>query len=248
MSGNFGGDTDLGGGRNEFPSTCWSRFLEGTDGADAAVEALAKNYWRPIYACIRAKWAKSNEDAKDLTQDFFVWMMESDFIRQADPARGRFRSFVKVALKNYVGMDLRKARRLKRGGERAILELDKAAGGLSGIEPPDPAAGTPEEILDAAWTRELLVRAEGLLEEALRNEGKEVSFRVFREFYLSPTDDVDHRTLASAHGISVDDVGNFLMSAKRRFRQIVTRLVAETVRTERDLQEEMKALFGELPE
>src|SRR5437867_9766320 len=94
--------TELGGVRRDFPSTCWSRFSaalpEDLASRRAAVEELSRRYWKPIYAYIRAKWAKTNEDAKDLTQDFFVWMLEGDFISRADSSRGRFRAYVKVAL------------------------------------------------------------------------------------------------------------------------------------------------------
>src|SRR5262245_56386546 len=73
-------DTSLGGGKRDFPSTCWSKLLHSA-GDDperrrASAELLVRSYWRPIYVYIRSRWAKTNEDAKDLTQDFFLWMME----------------------------------------------------------------------------------------------------------------------------------------------------------------------------
>src|SRR5262245_30432523 len=103
-------DTDLGGANRHFPSTCWSRFSGNPAGSREAVESLAEGYWKPVYAYIRSKWAKTNEDAKDATQDFFVWMVEGDFISRADPSRGRFRAFVKVALDHYLGGEERKRR------------------------------------------------------------------------------------------------------------------------------------------
>src|SRR5437867_240483 len=117
--------TELGGMRRDFPSTCWSRisaaFPEDLAARRAAVEDLSHRYWKPIYAYIRAKWGKTNEEAKDLTQDFFVWMMEGDFIDRADPSRGRFRAYVKVALQHYLSDEERRRQRLKRGGDREIL-------------------------------------------------------------------------------------------------------------------------------
>src|SRR5262245_12942315 len=139
-------DTELGGRGRDFPSTCWSRFLVGAARKDAgatrpAAETLARDYWKPIYAYVRAKAARSNEDAKDLTQDFFVWMMETDFLSRADPARGRFRAFVQVALKHYLANRERDARREKRGGDQKLLTL----GEIVDWGVPDPAGRPPEE-------------------------------------------------------------------------------------------------------
>src|SRR5947209_7892091 len=111
-------DTNLDARGRDFPSTCWSRLLDGFGSPDRsasrrAAEELARNYWKPIYAYVRSAWSKSIEDAKDLTQGFFVWMMESDFLSRADPGRGRFRGFLKVALKHFLGMDERARGALK---------------------------------------------------------------------------------------------------------------------------------------
>src|SRR5439155_1531158 len=92
------GDADQGGDRGE-PS-------------EEAIQELARRYWRPIHAYIRMVGRRSDEDARDLTQDFFVFMMETDFAAKADPNRGRFRSFVKVALKHYLGEEARAEGRL----------------------------------------------------------------------------------------------------------------------------------------
>src|SRR5262245_53518495 len=123
-----GPDTTLGGSRREFPSTCWSRFMGHADATPEAraetFETLAGSYWKPIYAYVRARFGKSVEDAKDLTQEFFVWMMETDFLDRPDPARGRFRGFVKAALHNYFLNRERNARTQKRGGDRRFVPLD----------------------------------------------------------------------------------------------------------------------------
>jgi len=241
-------DTRLGGDRRDFPSTCWSRLLDnvqrGEEGRQAEVQELATFYWKPIYAYVRLQWAKTNEEAKDLTQDFFLWMMESDFLAKADPDRGRFRSFVKVALKNYLAHEHEKRGRQKRGGDRRTVGLEEAFQRIDGDHGPEPSGGTPEEAMDLAWRDELLGRALGRLEDTCRREGKDRYFEVFRDFHLSGSDGADYRTAAARHGISEADVSNYLMSARKRLRSILTGLVAETVRGEAELREELEALFG----
>jgi RNA polymerase sigma factor (sigma-70 family) len=237
-----GADTSLGG--RDFPSTCWSRFLGGfsTAAGKEAVESLAASYWKPIYAYIRTRWSKSNEDAKDLAQDFFLWMMESDFLARADRGRGRFRVFVKVALEHYLTDEARRRQAQKRGGDRGIFAIDGSPSAEIGIA--EAAGRMPDQILDDAWRAELFVRATQRLHEEFRAEGKDVVSGVFRDYYLSPSGDLNYREMAAKHGISEVDVSNHLMLAKRRFRAILTDLVAETVENEEDLQDELRTLFG----
>jgi RNA polymerase sigma-70 factor (ECF subfamily) len=211
-----------------------------------AWERLVEQYWKPVYTYVRARWAKSNEDAKDLTQDFFAWMLETDFPARADSGRGRFRVFVKTALENYLKDDYRARHREKREGSRRIVPIDPegAAGHL--IDVPDPAAGSPEELLERSWKDELLGAAVRLLGEAYRREGKEVYFRVFEAYYLSGDGSMRHEDLAAQYGLARSDVNNYLMDAKRRYREVLTALVAETVRSPEELREELRELFGSL--
>jgi len=242
-----GAESDLGG--RQFPSTCWTQFLGGGRTGAAgrrAAESLAQRYWKPIYAFIRSQWAKSAEDAKDLTQEFFVWMLESDFLSRADRTRGRFRSFVKVALRHFLTNEARDTRRIKRGGGRDIVSLDGVPDdSLPGGEPAGAKAKTPEEILDEAWKNETLLRTASTLGEALRAEGKGVYYDVFRDYFLAGAAGLNYRALAERYAISEVDVSNFLMHAKNRYRAILTDIVAETVENEEELRDELKALFGE---
>ena len=243
-------DTQLGGERRDFPSTCWSRFVgafEGEGGA-SALEELASRYWKPIYAYIRMQRAKSNEDAKDLTQEFFAWVIESGFISRADPDRGRFRAFVKVALKHFLSKDERDARAQRRGGGRRIVSIDSAAGALPPVDVADPAGRTPEEVLDEAWKNEVLTSAQRILEQELLRDGQEVASKIFRDYYLGDSDGLNYREVAARHGVDESDVLNHLRNGRKRYREILKRLVAETVGGEADLLEEWRSLFGEARE
>ena len=240
-------DTALGGPRRDFPSTCWSRFIGDVPTSEAhresAATELATRYWKPIYGYVRATWAKSNEDAKDLTQDFFVWMLESGFVSRADPARGRFRGFVKTALNHYLSDERRRDRSQKRGGDRTLLTLD-ASDPLPALQLPDPAGRTPEQILDDAWKDELLSRAESMLRDTLHREGRESAFEVFRDYYLSEAEDLDYRQAAAKYGVAEGEILNRLRTAKKRYLAILKGLVAESVGGEAELAEEWNALFG----
>src|SRR5262249_30986876 len=116
-----------------FPSTCWSRIEQDTT---AALETLAQRYWRPIHAYLRRALSRNDADARDLTQDFFVWMIETSFVHKADPARGRFRAFLKTALRRYVDDQDQRARALKRGGGRRFVPLAGDDPTATAYEPP----------------------------------------------------------------------------------------------------------------
>lgn len=234
------GDTVLGGARRDFPSTCWSRLgaaPQGTEERARAWELLIAQYWKPIFAYIRSSRACAVEDAKDLTQDFFLWMMETDFPSRADPIRGRFRGFLKTALKNYLAKADERRRTIKRGGDRKLLSLNAEEVVL-------PQKSDPESVLDEVWKNDLILRSIEILEQLLKKEGRDDTFQVFRDYHLSGSAELDYREVGGRYGLSPQDVDNALRYAKKRLRAIMADLVAETVSNEQDLKDEWESLFG----
>ncbi len=225
-----------------FPTTRWSHLLAdpagGSQAARQALESLAQRYWRPIAAYARALRGGSDEDARDATQAFFLWMIESGFLSQADPARGRFRGLVKKSLANFLHDLERGQRTQKRGGGRPLISLD----GRDAPEPPPDRARSPEEALDQQWRRELLTQAAEALENELCAKGKEVIYAVFRDYFLSD-EEPDYEALVRRHGITRIDVSNHLMHAKRRYRAHLRAAVHETVQCDDDLRAELAWLF-----
>src|SRR5258708_1609808 len=121
-------DTDLGGPAVFFPATHCS-LVRSTASSDPAVrkqaqETLISAYWKPVYKYLRVKWNLANEDAKDLTQAFFIRAMEKDFFDRFDPSKARFRTFVRLCVDGFIANERRAAGRLKRGGDRELFSLD----------------------------------------------------------------------------------------------------------------------------
>ena len=130
--------------------------------------------------------------AREETQAFFVWMLERGFLERADPARGRFRGFIKKSLANFLHDRERGRRTVKRGGTHEVLALPEGdeAGAL-----PDPAGRPPEAVLDELWRRELLAHAADALERELREQGKARVFAVFHDYFLGE-EDLDYAAVA----------------------------------------------------
>lgn len=229
-----------------FPSTCWSRILGSPEdsAADPDLELLARTYWRPVYGYIRKRWAKTEEDARDRTQDFFVWILDSGFLAKADRSRGRFRGFLKTSLRNFLTDAERKSRSQKRGGSRPHFSLDFRADDAS-IEIPDGGAASPEEVLDRMWRTELVEHATRTLERELRAQAKQVYYDVFRDYFLNPEPGIDYKLVAERYGITPVNVSNYLTYAKKRYRAHLEAAVRETVTSTEDFHRELAWLFGE---
>ncbi|MBI1850162.1 MAG: sigma-70 family RNA polymerase sigma factor [Planctomycetes bacterium] len=226
-----------------FPSTCWSRIVAGGPASRKPdLDALAHTYLRPIQAWLRCRLASGPDDAGDATQDFFVWMIETDFVSRADPTRGRFRAFLKTALRHFAVDRERKRRSLKQGGGRAAVPLHDA-----NEEPIAVAAkgAMPDDVLDATWRADLVERATARLEQEFQASGKATTFLVFRDYFLAGDAELDHAAVAARHGLRLTDVSNHLRVAKRRFRELLREAVIETVGDAAELRDELRWLFEE---
>lgn len=246
-------DTSIDRGRERFPSTRWSRILEPRSPAESDgsptppstdFSELAAQYWRPVYAYIRNRWSRSNEDAKDLTQAFFLWILEHDFVQRADPVRGRFRGYLRTALERFLTDDRRARNRQKRGGDRVRLELPGVddADLLESLQ--DVKAADPSEVLDEEWRRTVLVQSLARLREQMEANGKRTSYAVFEDYFLNDSEELDYARVAERHGISKVDVSNALTRSKQAYRACIRSVVAETVGGPDELDEELRWLFG----
>lgn len=220
---------------HRFPSTRWSRILAAPGARD--LDVLARSYWRPVHAWLGARLRIRDEEAADLTQDAFAWMLATDFFARADPARGRFRALLKTALGRFAIEKFRERSAAKRGGGTQHATLDAVA------EPVDPSARTPDQVLDDAWRREVLDLARVRLETELVTSGRATQYLVFRAAFLDD-EELDHATIAARHEVTTTDVSNWLARCKRRYRELLREVVMETVSDEAELQDEMRWLLG----
>lgn len=218
-------DTDILAGRTQFEATRWSLIISAQEPSNPRyVESwneLARLYWRPVYRAIRYRWNKPVDEAKDLTQDFFAALFEDGVVRAFSPDRGRFRTFLKASLENFLRNDYRRVRRAP-----PKISIDFV----------DDAAVTPtDDFFDREWRRTLFERAMDELHGPV--------LEVIKRYYFDPVKPT-YREIASALGVSESDVTNFLHQGKLKLRQAVRRLVQEATRSEQDFEDEMKELFG----
>jgi RNA polymerase sigma factor (sigma-70 family) len=212
-----------------------------------AFEALAAAYWKPVYKYLRLQWRAAPEDAEDLTQGFFARALEKEFFVRFDPARARFRTFLRACLDGYVANERKAARRLKRGGGRKEVPLDapEAEGELR-RQPLVPGADM-EEYFHREWVRAVF----GLAVQALRRQceaaGKQKAFAVFERYDLAPGEGDARPTYAQLGqdlALPTTQVTNHLSAMRRQFRALVLETLAEQCATDEEFQAEARDLLG----
>ncbi len=241
--------TDIGGDGRGFPATS-PTLMEELASADPEVrrrrlQDLIARYWKPVYCVMRSSWAKSNEDAKDLTQEFFTRsVLEGTLIRSFDPSRGSFRTFLKGALQHFMMNQARHQATLKRGGEVKVLRLDVPDEDVSSLVA-DHASLPPDRLFDAAWKADVLSRALRNLEETLKAEGKHDSFRIFQRYDLGESPGTpSYEDLAAEFGMSAHMVKHSLGAVRAGYRAAVTEILRGTVENAELLEQEIRDLFG----
>jgi RNA polymerase sigma-70 factor (ECF subfamily) len=234
------GDTSLGGPLEAFPQTVAEFVMFLRDGSpevrQAGLEELSRRYWKPVYHCLRAGWGKSNEDAKDLTQAFFLWLVEEGGLRRYEPGRASFRTFLKALLRHFVQHADEASARLKRGGKARVVELNPAL--------PDPLARDPERAFEEAWRDETLRRAHDRVRDRLLEGEGALKYRVFEAYDLAPAGDrPTYQAVAGRFGLKETDVHNYLFAVREEIRSEVRAQLAQAASEGADLEEEWDDFF-----
>ncbi len=242
------GDTSLGGPQKTFPQTIHalvSGFRASPSAEQRAVlDEFFASYWKPVYTYIRSAWAKTNDDAKDSTQAFFAWLLESEAVKGFEPERGSFRTYLKSLLKHFMQHREEALSRLKRGGGVRWLNIHDDAAPLSDVLA-DPRSVDPEKAFDELWvkavTRQAVTRVRGRLTSA----GRSVQLRVFEEYDLSPAPErPTYAAVAAKLGIKETDVRNYLFAVREEIRSEIRAELSRLTSDEQGLEEEWNALFG----
>jgi len=242
-------DTSLGGAGVKFADTVWGMIERARDDSpqvrQAGLDELARSYWKPVYHYLRVAWAKSNEDAKDLTQAFFLWLTDRQALARYAPERGSFRTFLKALLRHFVQHHDQALDRIKRGGGRVFLPLDADDASLAGIVP-DPKALSPDDAFEKEWRNTLMSAAVERVRRRLTAEGAGVKFRVFEAYYLNGAleDRPTYTSVASRLGVKEGELKHYLTDVREDVRNEIRAQLAQTLSQPDDFQEEWHAFFG----
>jgi RNA polymerase sigma factor (sigma-70 family) len=241
-------DTSLGGPVRGFPETQAS-LVTGLRSANpgerhAAFQELCSTYWKPIYCYARIAWAKGNEEAKDLTQAFLLWLLESESLDRFDGGRGSFRGYLKVLLRSFVGHQSAALARLKRGGGKMQLSLNGDALSIDQFLS-ESQVSDPEVAFEKAWRVELLDQAIERVKSRVAERGRGSLFAVFEDYALgSSAEKPTYEQLAERYGLTLTDVRKGLSQIRQEIRQEILTELLKLTGSPQEAQNEWNALFG----
>jgi RNA polymerase sigma-70 factor (ECF subfamily) len=238
----------VSGHRAAFPTTHWSAVLvagqDRSPQADAALENLAQAYWYPIYAFLRREGYPAVE-AQDLTQAFFARLIEKNYPAQADPAKGRFRSFLLLVLKHFLSDERERAGAAKRGGGCVLLSLDEEQS--EGRYRKEPAAmDTPETLFERRWAETILERAKTRLAKEYAASGKEAIYQVLRNFQPGEPRSLSYLEAARHLATTESAVKALIHRMRSRHQELVRDEIAQTVASADDVDDELRHLIAVL--
>ena len=218
-------DTQLMGDHYRFPTTRWN--LVQTSTHVKALDSLVQIYWKPLYFFVRQQ-GHNNETSKDIVQDFLKTLLERDALTRADPARGRFRTFLLTALTNFLKDWFKAKSRLKRGGDQQLFSLDFIRG-ESEFALEVAKGETPETVLNRAWARSLWHHS---IDELKGDPSHLEAFRLYMA-------GVDYGVIADKSGLSESAAKTAVHRLKGKLRTIVTGHIRETAANDDDLEAEL---------
>jgi RNA polymerase sigma factor (sigma-70 family) len=235
-------------GAGRFATTHWSVVqAAGRPSSPRYKEALGtlcRTYWFPLYAYLRRQGHNSNQ-AEEHTQAFFTQLLEKRGLRLADSKRGKFRSFLLAALKNFLADERDRARAEKRGGGRKILSLNfENAESQYSLQPAQQLP--PEKLFERSWALTVLERTMVRLQDESDSPKKRKVFEHLKVFLTAEKDSIPYRKVADKLKMTEGAVKVAVHRLRHQYRELLRDEIAQTVATEEQIDEEIRDLFAAL--
>ncbi len=226
----------MGGVGNDFPPT--PGFLKPGPGQEAApwadtLEHLSRVYWKPVYLYLRTVGGLSNDDAKDLAQQFFLRLVEHRSLSRYEPSRAPFRVYLKACLKNFLTDEFRARSSQKRSVDRAAAVSEEVA-----------VAPEAEKEFDRAWLQSVLEAAVEALKEELLARGRSAEWALFQAYDLRDpgAPKATYEELGREHRMSESEVRGALAFVRGKLRERVVEQVRRGVNGPEELHAELRHL------
>jgi len=237
-----------------FTTTRWSLVLAGADpdgDTQKSAEALAelcRTYWRPVFSYV-CRHGYSPEDAQDITQDFFLMILKTNWLQQADQSRGRFRSLLLKSVQNFLHNVSDTKQTLKRGGGVEFVQWDAWMAEVPSqisISPRAFGSLPPERLFDLRWAATVVDQALRRLREECEGKGRLRLFEGLRDYLAAEHADISYANLAVSLGIAETVVKKQLHNLRERYRWLLRDEVAHTVANPADVDDEIRHLCAAL--
>lgn len=237
--------SDVSANGDSFPQTAWTLVeragVPEGEVRDAALNELAARYWQPIYVYLR-RTGRSPIDSEDLTQAFFIHLLEKDLLGRVRPREVRFRAFLKSVLENFLANAARTAGAKKRFAG-FTLDITEAEHRLAACDD-----ASPDAAFDGVWALERLESAVASLRAELAQAGRGwVADALLERFGLDPAaETASVAQLGRRHGVTENQLSVALHRARKRLRQLLVAELARTTTSETEAADELAAMFAAL--
>ena len=212
--------------------------------SEAALEKLCRAYWQPVCSFARRRgW--NEEDAKDLTQQFFASLLQRKDFSGLDPRKGKFRTFLLSAFTHFLANEYDRANAMKRGGGQTILSLDQFAPDELGTACPASDVA-PDTIYDMRWAQTILQAALRQLKKEMSEANKQGHLDELIHFLTANAAPGEYALIAQRLGVEASAAPVMVHRLRQRYRELVRAEVAQTVSSPLELEEEMRYLFAVL--
>jgi RNA polymerase sigma factor (sigma-70 family) len=234
------------GARGVFKTTRWTRVhkacQEDSPSGRLALSGLCQDYWYPLYAFARRR-GHSKEDSQDLTQGFFARLFEKDYLKRADAARGRFRTFLLSSFTHYLINDWEKNQAGIRGGKCSFVSWEgELAEERYGQEPSHELS--PEKLYDQRWALILIEKTMAALRQEHTRAGEQALFEALQGHLTGGEGLESYKAAAARLHLTESAVKMRVHRLKRRFGILLREQIADTVSQEKEIDEEMRQLFA----
>lgn len=232
--------------RPAFVTTHWSIVLSARDQdspkSSEALEALCRTYWFPLYAFVRRQ-GRSPHDAQDSTQEFFARLLEKGYLNSATQDRGRFRTFLLVALKRFLANEWDRQQAQKRGGATLVLPIDPELAESRFMAGPAHEL-QPDLLFDRQWALTLLDRTMLRLQEEYVSSGRAKLFELLRGCLTKDESALPYVEIATRLNLTEPAVKMAVQRLRARYREILRAEIADTVAGPEEIEEEIRHLFS----
>jgi RNA polymerase sigma-70 factor (ECF subfamily) len=231
-----------------FHTTRWTLVLtasrDASPQARVALGELCTLYWSPLYAFARRQ-GHSAEQAQDLTQSFFTRLIEKNVVAAADPARGRFRSFLLASFKHFLANEWDREHARKRGGEEAFVPLDVERA-EAGYLAQQPESLGPDAVFERQWALDVLGRVVDRLRREYAASGKAAVFEALSG--LVTGDAIGERYADIARTLRSTEGAMKVMAhrLRRRYADLLREEIAATVSDTADVDDEIQYIIAAL--
>ena len=196
-------------------------------------------YWPPLHAYVRRK-VRDQHLAQDLTQSFFERLLVGKSLKLADPARGRFRSFLVQAFEWHLANEFREGRAAKRGGNVQVFPLDFSS---SSSELTDDNSMSAEQIFEREWALTLLNLTIQRLEAEQKEPAKRDQFQILKSFLIDSGQAGGYAAVCTNIGLSEAAARMAVSRLRSRYREILREEILRTVASSQDVDDEINCLF-----